>query len=434
MTVFRPAPLATIAPAPSQNKQARGAAIAGGVGTMIEGYDFSMYGYMAVFVAPLFFPNADPIVSLLSTLLVFAASYLIRPLGGVVFGHIGDRISRKTALLMTLLLMGCSSTLIGILPSHAQIGVWAPLLLVLLRLLQGFSVGGEVAGAATMVNEVAGKNSRGRFGALNPMGATLGFALASATAGVVANLTSNEQMAEWGWRIPFILALPLTIVSFLLRRKLVAAHSPQASSETTKIPVLDVIARSPRTLIKAVVFSMAVNGTAYFGLTFMSIHMLNRLGRDAGETYIITTIVVIAAALLMPLAGFLGDKISLPNLALVGLSGYALLSVPGMMLINTAGGAATLIGFLLIMVNTAALQVSGYTLMPQLFERKVRYTGAALGWNFGAVISGGTAPALCVWLVEATGNITAPAYYVVGLAIVGALAVLAIKRSPLPQD
>lgn len=415
-------------------KKARGAAIAGGVGTLIEGYDFSMYGYMAIFVAPVFFPNDDKTASLLTALMVFAASYFIRPLGGIVFGHIGDRISRKTALMSTLLIMGCSSTLIGILPSYAQIGIWATLLLVLLRLLQGFSVGGEVAGAATLVNEAADKKTKGRYGALNPMGATLGFALASATAGIVSALTTSEQMAEWGWRIPFLLALPLTIVSFLLRRRLVEAHDPKAETEKAKAPVLEVITKAPLTLLKAVAFSMAVNGTAYFGLTFLSIHMLNRLGRDTAETYWITTIVVITAALLMPLAGRLGDKISLPSLALIGLGGYVVLTIPGMMLINSAGGLVSLIGFLLIMVNTSALQVSGYTLMPQLFERKVRYTGAALGWNFGVVITGGTAPALCVWLIEATGNLVAPAYYVVGLSIIGALAALAIKRSKLPED
>lgn len=418
----------------STSRAGRRALVSACIGQFIEFYDFALYGISAAVLGLVFFPSSDPLTGLLVTFAVFGAAFAMRPLGGFVFGLIGDRLGRRPVLFVTLLTIGLSTALIGLLPPYSALGWVAPLLLVLLRLVQGFSAGGESVGAVTFVFEHAPLHRRGLWVSIVMAASVVPAVFASALFLLIQTTTSADDFLAWGWRIPFLLALPLTVVSFLLRRRLVAAHNPRSEQERTKIPVLEVLSRSPLTLVKSVLFSMAVNGTAYFGLTFISIHMLNRLGREAGETYWITTVVVIIAALLMPLAGTLGDRISLPNLALLGVSGYVLLSVPGLMLINTAGGAVAFIGFLLIMVNTSALQVAGYTLTPQLFERKVRYTGAALGWNIGVVISGGTAPAICVWLVEATGSLVAPAYYVVGLAAVGALAILAIKRSPLPQD
>ncbi len=175
---------------------------------MIEYYDFSLYGYLAVIVAPLFFPSDDPVASLLAALAVFGTAYLIRPLGGVVFGYIGDRYGRRTALLATLIFMGLGSTALGVLPTYAQVGVWATVLLVLVRLAQGFSAGGEVGGSATFISESTPSHLKATYGSVTPLGATGGFALAAAVAGVVSAMTTDEQMAAWGRRIPFLLAFP----------------------------------------------------------------------------------------------------------------------------------------------------------------------------------------------------------------------------------
>lgn len=413
---------------PVTGRTGRRAGIAGGVGTMIEGYDNSIYAYMAVFLAPVFFPSDDSVASLLSTLLVFAVAYIARPFGGLLFGYIGDRVSRRTALLTTLLCMGGASTIIGLLPSHATVGPLAAVFLVVLRVVQGMSVGGEVAGAATVVSEAAPKGMRGRYGALNPFGATMGFALASATAGTVTFLTTDEQMQSWGWRIPFLLALPLTGVCWMLRRSLVEHSGKKEKEAGAKAPIVELFKREPVALAKAVGLSVAVNGTAYFGLTYLSIHLIQRLGYEKTPVFWTLTVVVAGAALLMLPVGRLADKIGLVPTGIIGLVGYLILTYPAMVLMEQGAFALVAVALIMVMVNTSFLQVAGYTSIPELFPADIRYTGTAIGWNIGVVIAGGTAPVLAVWLIEVTGSNRAPAFFVMLCAAIGLVSAIAMLR------
>jgi MHS family proline/betaine transporter-like MFS transporter len=409
----------------------RRAAVAGGVGTFIEGYDFSSYGYLSVFIAPLFFPNDDPVVSLLLTLVVFATAYVARPLGGIVLGLLGDRVDRGKVLVATILCMGIATTLLGLLPTHADIGVAATVLLIALRLIQGFSVGAEVAGAATFVSEAAPDRVKSRFGAFNPAGATLGFGAAAAVSGLVSALTSAEQMAEWGWRIPLLLSLPLTLVCFLIRRRITAESRP-VEQDGNRTSLVDVLRLGWLPILKGAGLSAAVNGTAYFGLTYVSIHLIDRLGYPETGVYWVTTAVVVITALLMLPVGRLGDKWGLVRLGLVGAVGYLAVTWVGMWLMGQESLALAGAAFLVIMVNSAFLQVTGYSLSPELYPRAIRFTGTSLGWNIGVVVAGGTAPALCVWLIEATGSVLAPAYFVMATALVGIISLWAIAVGPRP--
>lgn len=412
--------------------RSRRAAVAGGVGTLIEGYDFSSYGYLSVFIAPLFFPNDDPFVSLLLTLVVFATAYLARPLGGIALGLVGDRVDRGKVLVATILLMGVATTLIGLLPTHASIGITATALLIVLRLVQGFSVGAEVAGAATFVSEAAPNRFKSRFGAFNPAGATFGFGLAAAVSGLVSLLTTAEQMAEWGWRIPFLLSLPLTLVCFVIRRRITAESHAVEAVGGKRTSLADVIRVGWRPILKGAGLSAAVNGTAYFGLTYLSIHLIQQLQYPKTAVYWVTTAVVMITALLMLPVGRLGDRVDLPKLGAIGLVGYLAVTWVGMYLMGLGNLALAGVAFLLIMVNSAFLQVTGYSVMPEIFPRAIRFTGMSLGWNIGVILAGGTAPALCVWLVRATGMPTAPAFFVMAVAVVGLVSVRAIARGPRP--
>lgn len=419
------------APGAQSVHRARRAAIAGGVGTFVEGYDFSSYGYLSVFIAPLYFPNDDPVVSLLLTLVVFATAYLARPLGGIAFGLVGDRVDRGKVLVATILCMGVATTLLGLLPTHATIGVAATVLLIVLRLVQGFSVGAEVAGAATFVSEAAPNEVKSRFGAFNPAGATLGFGVAAAVAGLVSALTTTEQMAEWGWRIPFLIALPLTVVCFAIRRRITAeAHPVEQTGKRTSL--LDVVRLGWLPVLKGAGLSAAVNGTAYFGLTYVSIHLIQRLGYPKTGVYWVTTAVVVITALLMIPVGRLGDRWGLPRLGAVGMCGYLLVTWAGMWLMGQGNLALAGLAFLVIMANSAFLQVTGYSLSPELYPRAIRFTGTSLGWNIGVVVAGGTAPVVCVWLVRATGSALAPAFFVMTAAAVGLVALAAIVAGPRP--
>ncbi len=407
--------------------KARRAALAGGVGTLIEYYDFSLYGYMAVIIAPLFFPSDRPVTSLLSALAVFGTAYLIRPLGGLVFGYIGDRYGRKKALMATLISMGAGSTMMGLLPTPAHIGVWAAVLLVAVRLVQGFSAGGEVGGSATFIAESAPANRKATYGAFTPLGATGGFALAAAVAGIVSALTTDSQMESWGWRIPFLLALPLTLFCVWARTRVEETNDSVESGGTDHSPAGAVFRRQPRALVQAVALSAAVNGTAYIGLTYMTIHLSKQVGYDATPVYWVATIAIGLSALCMPFGGMIGDKIGLVRLMAIGFVGYIVLTYPLMSVMPSSLLIAT-ISYVLIMMNTVAAQVGAYTILPQLFDKQSRYTGVALGWNFGVIIAGGSAPFVAVWLVEQTGNSLSPAFFVIGLAVVGLLALSTIRQ------
>lgn len=429
MTEQRIAPAAPpIAPWTHEDRRrTRRAAVAGGVGTLIEYYDFSLYGYMAVIVAPLFFPNDDPIISLLSALAVFGTAYLIRPLGGIVFGHIGDRYGRKKALVATLVCMGLASTAMGLLPTYAQLGVWATFLLVLVRVAQGFSAGGEVGGSATFISESAPAHLKARYGAFTPLGSTGGFALAAAVAGTVSGLTTDAQMESWGWRIPFLLAFPLTVFCLWARSRVDETHDLDEADKAPHSPVGLVFRKQPMALLEASAISAATNGTAYIGLTYLSIHLIQRLGYEATPVYWIATMAIGISALCMPLGGLLGDRIGLFRLMVLGLVGYILLTYPMMALMDVSLAVAA-IAFLVIMMNTVATQVSAYTLLPLLFDQQSRYTGVAMGWNLGVVVAGGSAPFLAVWLIEQTGNDLAPAFFVIAVALIGLSAALSVRK------
>lgn len=410
----------------SSASKSRRAALAGGVGTLIEYYDFSLYGYMAVIVAPIFFPSDDPVVSLLSALAVFGTAYLIRPLGGVVFGHIGDRFGRKKALMATLVCMGIGSTLMGLLPTPAQIGIWATVLLVLVRLLQGFSAGGEVGGSATFISESAPSRLKAFYGSFTPLGSTGGFALAAVVAGIVSGLTTDVQMESWGWRIPFLLALPLTVFCLWIRTRVDETHERDEDDKESNAPLREVFVRQPRALLQATGISAAVNGTAYIGLTYMAIHLTKQLGYDSTPVYWVAALAIGIAALTMPLGGLLGDRIGLNKLMIGGFIGFIVLTYPLMGVMSASLFVAAL-AFIVLMMNSVATQVGAYTMLPQLFDKESRFTGVAMGWNLGVIIAGGTAPFFAVWLVENTGNILSPAFFVIALAIVGLISVTTVR-------
>lgn len=417
------------APSPAWNAEAhertRRSAFAGSVGTLIEYYDFSLYGYMAVIIAPLFFPGGDPTVSLLASLAVFGTAYVVRPLGGIFFGHVGDKYGRKKALLATLVCMGIASTLMGLLPTHAAVGTMAPVLLVLVRLLQGFSAGGEVGGSATFIAESTPPHLKATYGAFTPLGSTGGFALAALVAGAMTAMTTKAQMADWGWRVPFLLAFPLTLLCLWARTRVKETH--KARNPEQHSPVMQVFRRQPWALLQATGISAATNGTAYIGLTYLSIHMIHRLGYPAGNVYWVATLAIGVAALLMPLGGYLGDRIGLHRLMTLGLLGYVLLTYP-MMSLMSHGLAMAGIAYLVIMLNTVATQVSCYTVLPMLFEQEHRYTGVATGFNLGVILAGGTAPFVAVWMVEKTGNVLSPAYFVIAAAAIGLVAMATVSR------
>ncbi|MCI2415828.1 MFS transporter [Saccharopolyspora sp. K220] len=413
----------------------RRVALAGGIGTLIEYYDYALYGYVSTIIAPLFFPGQDPVASLLSVLAVFALSYIIRPVGGIVFGWIGDQFGRRRALLITVVGIGLANTAVGLLPTYAVAGVLAPLLLVVVRIAQGFFAGGEVGGAATVIAEAAPGDRKARYGAFVPMGTNAGFAVASAAVGVMSGLLATQQLESWGWRIPFLIGLPLTVICYLARRMIPDTNPHLGQSGKHGFPLVSALRSYPAALLKATALGIGVQGAAYIGSTFIGIYLVTDLNYPRSWVYWLTAAVTIIAVLLMPLTGALADRIGSLNVALIGLAGYALITYPGLVLMDFGNFALAAIGYLAIVVNMSFLQVASFTVTPQLFDDEVRYTGTALATNVSVVIAGGTAPYVGTWLVRETHDLRSPYYFVATTCLIGLIAVATMwkRRTPVSR-
>jgi len=372
-------------------------------------------------------------VSILATLAVFGVAYVARPLGGIFFGRLGDRKGRRQALVVTVVCMGIACGVLGMLPTHSSVGVLAPILLVIIRLAQGFSAGGEIGGAATYIAESAPPNRRGFFGSFTPVGSTLGFAVAAAVVGVVALITTDDQMSSWGWRIPFLLALPLALVCLRVRLKL--EDSPEfeemaAKNEVAKSPLSDVVKKQPWSVLRVVGIAIAMNGSGYIGLTYFSVYLINDLGFSKDSVYWTSAIAIALACATFPLSGMLTDRFGRKPVLLSGYVAYVVIALPVFMILG-ATSSIIVVGcvYFVYMVLNGVVQVPAFPLFTELFPRAVRYTGVSLGFNIGTIAAGGTAPYVAAQLVESTGNAMSPAYWVMGVCVIGVLTVLTIKET-----
>ncbi len=429
----RPAGQLPVTAPKKSNSVARRAAIAGGVGTLIEYYDFAVYGFLAVTIAPLFFPSDNSGVSILSTLAVFGVAYVARPLGGIFFGRLGDRRGRRHSLVITVVSMGIACGILGLLPTHSTVGVLAPILLVLVRLAQGFSAGGEVGGAATYIAESAPPRKRGFFGSFTPVGSTLGFAVAAAVVGVVALMTTDEQMESWGWRIPFLLALPLAYVCLRVRMKLEDTPEFEEMAEkqqVTKSPLLDTVTKNPWSVLRVVGVAIAMNGSGYIGLTYFSVYLIKNLGFSKDAVYWTSAIAIALACATFPLSGMLTDRFGRKPVLVGGYLAYVVIALPAFMIMGATESILVIgIVYFLYMVLNGVVQVPAFPLFTELFPRTVRYTGVSLGFNIGTIAAGGTAPYVAAQLVESTGNAMSPAYWVMGVCAIGLLTVATIRET-----
>lgn len=410
---------------------ARRAAIAGFFGTYIEYYDFALYGVLAVYFAPVFFPSDNDAVSLLVGLAVFGAGFVARPIGGILFGRMGDRRGRRTALLATVVLMGGCSTVMGLLPSYDAIGILAPILLVLLRIGQGLSAGAEMLGSVTFALESAPPSRRTFLASLTPYGAGLGGSSGAVLAATLGVFGSAEFMTDHGWRIPFLVAAPLTLVAFYIRRRV--EDSPEfarmvRNSEIVKSPLREVVRGYRRQVLTAGAIAIGVNGAAGVAQWF-GVYLAGNRELPASMVLGAYATSMVLGALWTPLWGRLADRVGQRELLTAILAGFIVLAGPIFWLLSTAEHALLLIvGMTAYLTLTNAVMAPGFGLIAELFPAPVRYTGANLGQNIGTVLGGGTAPLVCGALLLATGSAVGPVLWIIGVSLIGLVA-LAVLRS-----
>ncbi|AMP03496.1 MFS transporter [Collimonas pratensis] len=415
-----------------EKSMARKAALAALVGTAIEYYEFGVYGYMAATIGPLFFPSGDATASLLAILAVFGSAFLMRPIGGIVLGRLGDRIGRRGVLLVTVIGMGVATAAVGLLPVAATVGAVAPVLLVIIRLMQGFFAGGEVTGAAAYVAESAPSRKRGFYGAFTPVGVAVGGALAAATCGITSSLLSAEQMQQWGWRIPFLLAIPMVLVSTVVRRRVEesrAFQEFQAHNEPTKAPLREVLTQHRPRVMKVIALAFGQNVGYWVGLVFMNIYLTTYLKYDKTIVYWIMAMVSLAMAFLMPFWGALSDRWGRRRVLAIGFFSYMILVWPMMVLMDQKSVGLAALAMFIMALPLPIVQSVGYPTYAEQFPTRVRFTGMAFSFNIGAILGGGLTPYVATSLISSTGNLKSPAILLVAASLFSLIALLTIRET-----
>jgi MFS family permease len=406
-------------------------------GTLIEWYDFYIFGSLATIIAAQFFPTGNDTVALLSTLATFATGFIVRPFGAIVFGRIGDLVGRKYAFLMTLLLMGGSTALIGVLPSYEAVGIWAPVMLLILRLVQGLALGGEYGGAAIYVAEHSPDKSRGFYTSFIQTTATLGLLVSISVIVSTRVYLGDQAFKEWGWRIPFLLSLILVVVSYVLRSKM--QESPlfqklKASGNSSKQPLRDTFLSRPnrRLILLALFGATAGQGVIWYTGQFYALYFLQTVLKvDFLTSNYIVGIALVAATPFFIFFGWLSDRVGRKPIMMSGLFLGILCYYPIYKGMATASGFDQLVaggtevnpnvGLLTLLVS---LQVFFVTMvygpiaafLVELFPTKIRYTSLSVPYHLGNGIFGGLVPLIATSLVASTGNIYAGLIYPISIA------------------
>jgi MFS transporter, MHS family, shikimate and dehydroshikimate transport protein len=396
-------------------------ALASFIGTTIEWYDFLLYGTAAALVFNrLFFPEFDPALGTLAAMATFAAGFVARPLGSALFGHFGDTRGRKAMLVLTLLLMGTATFLIGLLPTYDQVGALAPALLVVLRLGQGIGLGGEWGAAVVLAVEHAPAGRRGFYGSWPQMGAPAGLLLANLVF-LAAGSLPESQWLSWGWRVPFLLSLVLVVVGLIVRRAV--AESPaftrlKAARAEAKQPLLEVLRHRPGpVLLVAGARCAEIGGVTIFN-TFLLSYATQTLGLPRPSVIAALLLATVVVLVSVPLSGALSDRLGRRPVYLFGTLATTLLALPACLLVDTGRVELVAIGIVVGLLGPAAMTGPQASFFAELFGIRLRYTGASLGFQLGAALVGGLAPVVAASLAAASGNLVPVGWFMVGLGVV----------------
>ncbi|GAA4889274.1 MFS transporter [Actinomycetospora straminea] len=419
----------------------RRATAAAAVGNVAEWYDFGIYSYLAVVLSRVFFPDAGPWAAVY-TLGAFAAAFVMRPLGGLFFGPLGDRIGRTRVLSATVVLMAAATVLLGLIPSHGAIGAAAPVLVLVMRMLQGFSAGGEYTGALTMVAEYSPDRRRGLFGSWLEFGTLTGYTLGAGVSAAVIALLPDDDLLAWGWRLPFLLALPLGVVGIYLRLRLedtpafrqLMERSPALATMPLRRALQILRVRYRRALLVAGGVVVAWNITNYVLTNYIPTYLTSTLaeygetGAETATSTALQVVVMVAMLAVVTSLGRLSDRVGRRPILMAGSIALVVGGLPAVWLLRQ-GLAGQLGGLLLIGACLVCFAAVAPSTLPALFPTLVRYGGLALTFNVSVSLVAGTAPTVIAAATTATGNLDWPGYYLVAAGVVGVVSVLFLTES-----
>jgi MHS family shikimate/dehydroshikimate transporter-like MFS transporter len=423
-------------PSPQARPPMRRVALSVLIGTTIEWYDFQLYGIAAALViAPLYFPSADPLAGSLLAFSTFAIGFGARPIGGIILGHFGDRIGRKKMLVLSLTMMGFATFLMGVLPTYAQVGVWAPILMVLLRLVQGFGVGGEWGGAVLTAVEYASPRKRGLYGSLPQIGVPAGLVLSTLVFLLVSQLPEQQFMA-WGWRIPFLISIVLVAVGLVVRlqlRETPVFEKVRERKEAQRAPLITAIRAYPTQILLAIGSMISTGAYYYIVNTYALSYAASAKSMDRASllTAIMVSGVVACAAL--PYFGSMSERFGRRRMILIGLAAMAVWIYPTILAVASGNFAAVLGAYLVGAIFFSISYGPQATFIVEMFDARVRFSAASTSFQLGVLLGGALAPIIAASLVRATGSVVSVAVYVCLLSLLSLGCVLGVSRAALAR-
>ncbi|TDQ05489.1 MFS transporter [Labedaea rhizosphaerae] len=421
----------TTSPEPDQ-RAVRRAVAASAMGNCIEWYDFGVFGFMPAVVGAVFFNADDPTKNVLGTFAVLAVAFVARPFGGFIFGPLGDRIGRQKVLATTIILMSGSTFVIGLFPSYSAVGWLAPVLVVLARLVQGFSAGGEYGGAATFIAEYAPDKKRGFLGSWLEFGTLTGFFLGAGAVTLCTVAFGDAAMQSWGWRIPFLIAGPLGLVGLYLRLKLEDTplfQELEKKDAKAKSPLKKVLTEHWQAILHLIGYVILLNIADYVLLTYMESYLSDTLGFTGNTPLFIIMGVIIGMMVIITPIGALSDRIGRKPMLYTACIGYIILPVPAFKLMGTGNVGLLTVGLAITGFLLTLMLATIPSTLPAMFPTEVRYGAFAIGYNLSTSLFAGTAPYIVTALVEGTGNQLIPAYYLMGAAIIAAVPIFLLPET-----
>jgi MHS family proline/betaine transporter-like MFS transporter len=408
-------------------------AVAGAaMGNAVEWFDYAIYSYLVTSIGLNFFPDADPTAQ---TLLVFAGiaiPFVLRPFGGVLLGPLGDKFGRRRVLALTIIMMSGATFCIGLIPSYATIGIAAPILLLVARLVQGFSTGGEYGGAATFIAEYAPDRRRGFYGSFLEFGTLTGYVLGAGLATAVQLGLSPEALSSWGWRIPFLIAGPLGAIGFYLRYRLEdtpAFRSAAEAGETSQAPFREVVRTVWPQILNLIGFVILLNVAVYTLLTYMPTYLTQVLQISDTESLLVIIGVMLGMMVVIAPVGALSDRIGRKPVLLASAIGFLLLSYPAIALIGMRDPLPVTLGMVILALLLVLMLGTIGSALPAMFPTRNRYGGFSIGYSTSTAAFGGTAPLVITALIAGTGNTAIPAFYLMGAAAVAIVPILLMPET-----
>ncbi|MBU9810266.1 glycine betaine/L-proline transporter ProP [Rahnella sp. C60] len=413
---------------------------AAALGNAMEWFDFGVYGFVAFALGQVFFPGADPGIQMIAALATFSVPFLVRPLGGLFFGALGDKFGRQKVLSVTIIIMSVSTFCIGLIPGYDSIGIWAPILLLLAKLAQGFSVGGEYTGAAIFVAEYSPDRKRGFLGSWLDFGSIAGFILGAGVVVLISSIVGETNFLEWGWRIPFFIAAPLGLIGIYLRHALeetptfqqhvdkIDSDSRKDIAEPPRVSFREILTKQWRPLIICVGMVIATNVTYYMLLTYMPSYLSHSLHYSEDHGVLIIIAIMVGMLFVQPFMGMLSDRFGRKPFVIIGSIGLFILAIPCFILINSDVIGLIFLGLLILAVLLNCFIGVMASTLPAMFPTHIRYSALAIAFNVSVLIAGLT-PTIAAWLVEATNNLYMPAYYLMVVAMIGLVTGIFMKET-----